>query len=456
RFAGNCDDAWVAVEIPVASDAPGTVRLATCGGTARIPADAFLADEVLNFETPGVQNAVVYVRDDQAVESVETLELCIVPDCSAPLKACSFHKHVLSIYDNDSPPTAPISIAQSVIKTRVYLGPLETVAVYSPGHGRLVAQIQNLTDFDYGCTTVGIDRSGRGATPFQNAAFGSFAADKTFYILPQHRHPYGRFRLTLYYTADEIAGWRAATGGEIAQLNMFKSDRPIAGVTPQTPDVNGAYGENQSVAHFGADYAVSAEFVTGFSGFGIGKDGPDGPLPVRISDLTVAVAENEVKLSWRANFEDGVARYAVERSTGTAFESVASVEADGSRQYRWRDLNPPASTLFYRIRIEDFDGRVTYSETREVRLSNQDWAFSFHPNPFNDAGEFTVHPPVGQQTYTVNWRLNDVRGRCVLEGVHKGEGISVLRPEGLSSLSAGVYIFEVPGVASSKIKIVKR
>ena len=456
QFGGGCGESFVAVEIPVTSEAAGSVQIRVCGGTARVPGDAFLPHDRLSFAEPGTQNAVVYVRDDAAVEATETLELCLVADCGEAVKACSFHRHTLTLYDNDREPAAPTTVAQAVMETQAYLGPRETVVFYGPGHRQLMAKIENLTDFDYGCVRLGIDRSGRGARAFQNAAFGSFAAEKTFYAVPERSHPFGRFRMTLYYTAEEINGWRAQTGEEWDRLNMFKSDRPIAGVTPETPNVNGAYGERQSVAYFGADYAVSAEFMTGFSGFGIGKDGWDGPLPVRIFDFTARAESGGVKLAWRAGAETNVARYVVERSTGGAFEALSETGAVGAHEYRMWDWNPPAALLYYRVRVEDYDGAAAYSEAREIRPAGGDWAVSFHPNPLSESGVITIHPPHAEQAYELRWRLMRTDGAVVAEETVSGIGTAVFRPAAFARLAPGVYILDFPTLPVAKIKIVKR
>ncbi len=456
QFGGACGENFVAVEISVVSEAAGTVEIHVCGGTARVPGDALLPQPRLTFEAPGVQNLVVYVRDDQALETTETLELCLVADCGAAVKSCSFHRHTLTIYDNDREPAAPLTVAQTVMETQAYLGPRETVVFYGPGNRSLLAKIENLTDFDYGCVKLGIDRAGRGARPFQNAAFGSFAAEKTFYVHPERSHPFGRFRITLYYTAEEIDGWRAQTGGEHDVLNMFKSDRPIAGVTPATPNVNGAYGENQNVAHFGTDYAVSAEFSTGFSGFGIGKDGWDGPLPLRILDFSARVESGGVKLAWRSAAETHAARYIVERSTGGAFEVSATVPVVGASEYRWWDWTPPAATLYYRIRVEDYDGAVAYSETREIRFTEGDWAVSMHPNPFSEYGQITVHPPDSEQLFDLRWRVLRPDGALVCENVVAVKGTTVVGSDLFARLAPGVYILDFPTLPVAKIKLVKQ
>jgi hypothetical protein len=82
------------------------VRVEVCGGTARVPADAVLPQTSVVFDGPGIRHLVVHVRDDAALETAETLELCLIAECAGPVKACSFSKHVLTIYDNDQPPVA--------------------------------------------------------------------------------------------------------------------------------------------------------------------------------------------------------------------------------------------------------------------------------------------------------------------------------------------------------------
>ncbi len=100
------------------------------------------------------------------------------------------------------------------------------------------------------------------------------------------------------------------------------------------------------------------------------------PLPVELLSFSAkATPAGTVRLRWTTASERGVRRFTVERSRdGHVFNRIGYVPAAGHavhpRHYRWTDAAPlPASVLYYRLRIEDFDGTYDHSPVRAVRLS---------------------------------------------------------------------------------------
>ncbi|HXB90809.1 MAG TPA: M43 family zinc metalloprotease, partial [Puia sp.] len=64
-----------------------------------------------------------------------------------------------------------------------YLGPNADAYFYDPTNTQLMARIQNLSSFDYGCTQVVIDRAGTNATQFWNTNVPNYLFDKTFHVI---------------------------------------------------------------------------------------------------------------------------------------------------------------------------------------------------------------------------------------------------------------------------------
>src|SRR5690606_14928723 len=89
---------------------------------------------------------------------------------------------------------------------------------------KIIAKIKNLSDWDYGCTTVSIDRDGDGVAPFWNNAPDQFLTRKTFFVTPQNNNTSGNYEITLYYTDAEKLGYEAATGRTWANVEMIKTD----------------------------------------------------------------------------------------------------------------------------------------------------------------------------------------------------------------------------------------
>ena len=120
-----------------------------------------------------------------------------------------------------------------------------------------------------------------------------------------------------------------------------------------------------------------------------------------------------VELNWETGFELNNAGFAVERSIDArAFREIGRVNAahTGARYgFVDRDLSVSATTLYYRLRQVDVDGKESLSEVRSVDLSRQT-SYALFPNPANEAVTLTSIQPT-EVDLTV--RVVDVSGRTV-------------------------------------------
>ena len=120
----------------------------------------------------------------------------------------------------------------------------------------MVAKVENLSSWDYGCTTFEIDRTGTNAQLFQVPNPINYVTDKTLHITPTNNNPTGNYEITLYYSNAEIAGWEAATGNARSTMTLVKSPNPISTISGSaelaTTSFNGPYNTN--------DFFVSCNF----------------------------------------------------------------------------------------------------------------------------------------------------------------------------------------------------
>jgi hypothetical protein len=89
--------------------------------------------------------------------------------------------------------------------------------------------------------------------------------------------------------------------------------------------------------------------------------------------FTAEVQSNTVVLSWRTGVEVNLASFEVQRSTtGTNFYNIGIVEPTGSySEYQFVDdnlLKQTIRTYYYRLKMVDNDGTVTYSEVQDVTI----------------------------------------------------------------------------------------
>ena len=173
-----------------------------------------------------------------------------------------------------------------------------------------------------------------------------------------------------------------------------------------------------------------------------------GPLPVQLASLTATRAADGANfVTWVAASETDVRAYTLERSRDgfSADRSlVAELNPTGSPEreavYEVRDA-APARLTYYRLRVEDLDGSIEYSDVVSVDAGRGgavagDWQLA--PNPVRE-GEVTVTFGGAAADAPHAVVLADAAGRVVASCVVAG-GRGTLD---VSQLPVGVYAVSV-------------
>jgi hypothetical protein len=164
-------------------------------------------------------------------------------------------------------------VAGSISSSQLELGPNADVYFFNNA-GQILARIKNLSSFDYGCTTVEVDRNGTSAMPFwsNNAANG--LSQKSFKVTPQNPNPNGSYEIGLYYSDAERAGYETATGQSWSTVQMVKTNGAVSSITPTNQQsTTVTVNSSASKTTFGTGQLVTAIFNNGFSGFAVGSPG---------------------------------------------------------------------------------------------------------------------------------------------------------------------------------------
>lgn len=165
-----------------------------------------------------------------------------------------------------------------------------------------------------------------------------------------------------------------------------------------------------------------------------------GPLPVEWVSWTGRAVGGWNVLEWETAASDGVQFYEVQKSSdGADWEVVGTVPAGeigvgGRGSYRFRD---PATfpLTWYRLRVLDSDGGVSYSTTLSVSAAvDGEEDLALWPNPARDVTTLVVPQElVGKMAEVA---ISDLRGRVVYSEVVALEAAHRLD---VSALPAGVY-----------------
>src|SRR5205807_10270164 len=105
----------------------------------------------------------------------------------------------------------PVATTFGTSKTS-YLGPNFDVPYYDVSRN-VIARIISMSNFNYGCTQLTIDRDTTGgAKPFWDNSPSHYVMAKTFLVTPNTNNASGQYQITLFFTAQEKARWEAITG----------------------------------------------------------------------------------------------------------------------------------------------------------------------------------------------------------------------------------------------------
>lgn len=152
------------------------------------------------------QTVTLRVYNDDAVENLEdiTLSYSINGTNAAPLLADDLH--LVQIADNDFAPNSHHvqAVSNDDNPSSAYIGPFTTVYFFDIANDGVMMKVENLSDFDFGCTEVAVDQAGASAN---NAWANGSTASKSFTLLPSFSDSEAALAITLYYTQSEIVGW---------------------------------------------------------------------------------------------------------------------------------------------------------------------------------------------------------------------------------------------------------
>ncbi|MCR6720493.1 MAG: S8 family serine peptidase [Chitinophagaceae bacterium] len=193
----------------------------------------------------------------------------------------------------------------------------------------------------------------------------------------------------------------------------------------------------------------------------------ESPAPSVVLGLFTATkrANNEVAVDWRTDQEYNMDYYEVEVArgndayTGNEFEVLSHTASSGNSgtatDYQYVDTEPGKTGVrYYRLKMVDFDGGVSYSEVRAVYISSE-MQWQVYPNPTTGASWIVFQSEAGEKIQVV---VYDINGKRVLQKDFIATGFVQKMDFDLSGIAgSGMYLVEAIGSRERKVfKLVKR
>lgn len=117
-------------------------------------------------------------------------------------------------------------------------------------------------------------------------------------------------------------------------------------------------------------------------------------LPVILADFNVSASSCNGVLNWKTSTEDKVKNFEIQYSSnGTSYTTVGTVDAKNSANgSTYKYVNAQGTGRgYYRLKIVDIDGQVTYSKVVSVDTRcNGVKSVSLYPNPLTASQQLTV------------------------------------------------------------------
>jgi Pregnancy-associated plasma protein-A/Secretion system C-terminal sorting domain len=425
---------YIDVNVPIKllnTPSGGTINISVGAGTATNMADFQLMTPSVTIPAGSTTaNAVLRVFDDIQLEDIETVVLNM-SSATAGITSSTL-PYVFSIEDDDYALDGNFTTVASNISSisEEYLGPYAKVYFIAPLIG-LLATIENLSNHDYGCTTVEIDRAG--ATTTANA--GKTFMTKTFKVTPTNNNPSGQHKTTLYFTGAEVSAWTSATGAGLGAMSIFKSSGAIGAATTVVE------GTSVTAEPFGESTAFTATFNTGFSGFGVANN---TVLAVDLLAFEGIKGNKNVKLRWKTASEKNNDYFIIEKSRdGQTFEDLAKVTSQGASSdvlnYETLDNAPVAGMNYYRLKSVDKGGKVATSKVVSVAFVEK-IKLTVYPNPTtvskinveltsdrDERIDFEVVDIVGKTVHTMSQNVTNGLNTIAFDNLTVSKGIYFIR-----------------------------
>lgn len=178
-------------------------------------------------------------------------------------------------------------------------------------------------------------------------------------------------------------------------------------------------------------------------------------LPIQLLSFTAQPQGNHVQLNWVVGTEINVSKYEViYSSNGTNFTPIGSQPAANSRNYSLVHTSPQAGLNYYRLKVTDIDGSVSYSEIRKVKFGKAGDNITLYPIPAKTFVNVTVGTSMINKPATIS--ILSIDGRLQLQ-----QAITALNQTetiNLGKLVSGKYIVSISinnEVINKQIEVIK-
>ncbi len=180
-------------------------------------------------------------------------------------------------------------------------------------------------------------------------------------------------------------------------------------------------------------------------------------LPLVLLDFQAKKEKNTIHLTWNVANAKSVKSIVLEKSTdGKGWtDLVDNPIGTDNMMSEYLDRNPNVGDNFYRLKIENSDGKITYSSILQTPFQRSGlFIKNLYPNPFE---ETLLVQCSNDQALPITLRLWDYYGRTVAQSNYEANTGTQLLRLATTHLASGVYLLEIEqGEERQLVKVVKK
>jgi hypothetical protein len=183
------------------------------------------------------------------------------------------------------------------------------------------------------------------------------------------------------------------------------------------------------------------------------------PLAVKLSSFEGTATGCKTLLEWTSQTEENSKEYQVEVShDGRNYGALATIPAAGnsavSKSYQYTDNIPSDGVNYYRLKMVERDGKVSYSSIIIVKSNCNNKIVSIRPNPVVVNNNLTVN--IAGYSGNLKGDLVDISGK-VIKTVSLKNGVNTVA---IDNMAQGTYLLRVTDATygdskSFKVVVVK-
>lgn len=163
-------------------------------------------------------------------------------------------------------------------------------------------------------------------------------------------------------------------------------------------------------------------------------------LPIKLISFSSQLKNENAELKWSIAEAEEEAEYNLQRSTdGRSFYSINIQRGNmHSTSFNYTDQSVKNGTTYYRLKMTDKEGKITYSNIALVKQGGKGVSVVVYPNPVQKAGSVQIST---DNATLESWKLINAFGTTLVQknNIRVNGSVTVQLP---ASLTPGVYYFQ--------------